>query len=81
MSSTGMWQQLLAIKLDHQKLLPEQYGFSKVLEQSQGLFFATESVSVFFRFPYFDLFLIILVHLLLSCFVLYRQTDLFRQLQ
>ena len=41
MSSTGMWQQLLAIKLDHQKLLPEQDGFSKVLEQSQGLFWNT----------------------------------------
>ena len=42
MPSTGMWQQLLAVKLDHQKMLPEQDGFSKVLELSQGLFFATE---------------------------------------
>ena len=56
MPNTGMWQQLLALKLGHQKMLPEQDGFSEVSELSPGLFFVTESVTVFFRLSYFDLF-------------------------
>ena len=56
MPNTGMWQQLLALKLDHQKMMPEQDRFSEVSELSPGLFFFTESVTVFFRLSYFDLF-------------------------
>ena len=39
MPNTGMWQQLLALKLDHQKMMPEQDRFSEVSELSPGLFF------------------------------------------
>ena len=55
MPNTGMWQQLLPLKVGHQKMLPEQDGFSEVSELSPGLFFATERVSAFFRLSYFDL--------------------------
>ena len=39
MPNTGMWQQLLALKLDLQKMMPEQDRFSEVSELSPGLFF------------------------------------------
>lgn len=48
---TGMQQQLLALKLGHQKMLPKQDGLSKVSELSPCLYFATESVTVFLDCP------------------------------
>ena len=63
MPNTGMWQQLLALKLGHQKMLPEWDGFLEVSELSPGLFFAIEIVSVFFSLSYFDLFKNILSYL------------------
>ena len=44
-------------------MLPKQDGFWDVSELSSGLFFATDSVSVFFRLSYFDLFKNILGYL------------------
>ena len=49
MPNAGMWQQLLALKLRHQKVLHEQDGFSDVSEITPSVFFAIESVSVFFK--------------------------------
>ena len=51
-----MWQQLLPLKLGHQKMLPKQDGLSKVSELSPCLAFATESVNELFKLLYFNLF-------------------------
>ena len=38
MPDAEVWWQLIALKLSHQKMLPEQDGFSNVSELSPGLF-------------------------------------------
>ena len=53
---TGIWQQKLALKLGHQKMLLKQDEFSKVSELSPGLVFATESISELFKLTYPYLF-------------------------
>ena len=51
-----MWQQLLALKLGHQKMLPKQDRFDQVSELSPCLAFATESVNELFKLLCFNLF-------------------------
>ena len=51
-----MWQQLLALKLVYQKVLPKQGRFSLVSELSPCLAFATESVNELFKLLCFNLF-------------------------
>ena len=56
MPDTRMWQQLLALKLVYQRMLPKQDRFSLVSELSLCLAFATESVNELFKLLYFNLF-------------------------
>ena len=85
MPDTGIWQQLLALKLGHQKMLPEQGRFSQVSELSPCLAFATESVNELFKLLYFNLFKYVLGYLsplaFFSCFLLYCQFDYFCYLE
>ena len=53
MPNTGMLQQLLALKLDHQKMMPEQDRFSEVSELSPGLFFFYRKCNCVFQIALF----------------------------
>ena len=67
MPDTGIWQQLLALKLGHQKMLPEQGRFSQVSELSPCLAFATESVNELLNcciLIFLNMYWVTLVHLL-----------------
>ena len=57
-----MWQQLLVLKLGHQKMQPRD-GFSKLSKLDSCLVFATERENEFFKLSYINLFKNILGYL------------------
>ena len=80
MPDTRMWQQLLVLKLGHQKMLPEKDGFSKVSKLSHA-YLSLQKVQMCFLdcsiLICLKIYWVNLVHLLFSCSVLYHQTDYF----
>ena len=76
MPDTEVWRQLIALKISHQKMLPEQDGFSNVSELSPGLFWL-QKVQVCFS----DCPILIFYLSLLPFFLGLRYTDYFCHLE
>ena len=71
MPDTEVWWQLIALKLSHQKMLPEQDGFSNVSELSPGLFWLQKVQVCFSDCPILIFYLSVLPFSLGLCYTDY----------
>ena len=71
MPDAEVWWQLIALKLSHQKMLPEQDGFSNVSELSPGLFWLQKVQVCFSDCPILIFYLSVLPFSLGLCYTDY----------